>query len=97
MTKDDILCDCNIIHEDTVEHVRSEIVSDDRLSAMSKLFKVFGDGTRIKILSALNCHEMCVCDLAVILNMTKSATRTERQQPRKIFKERKTRLLFPGR
>ena len=68
MTKDDILCDCNIIHEDTVEHVRSEIVSDDRL------FKVFGDGTRIKILSALNCHEMCVCDLAVILNMTKSAT-----------------------
>ena len=74
MIKDDILCDCNIIHEDTVEHVRSEIVSDDRLSAMSKLFKVFGDGTRIKILSALNCHEMCVCDLAVILNMTKSAT-----------------------
>ena len=83
MTKDDILCDCNIIHEDTVEHVRSEIVSDDRLSAMSKLFKVFGDGTRIKILSALS-------------NIT-SAPRTERQQPRKIFKERKTRLLFPGR
>ncbi len=74
MAKDDILCDCSIIHEDTVEHVRSEIVSDERLSAMSKLFKVFGDGTRIKILSALNCHEMCVCDLAVILNMTKSAT-----------------------
>lgn len=74
MSKDDILCDCSVIHEDAVEHVKSEIVSDDELSAMSKLFKVFGDGTRIKILAALNCHEMCVCDLAVILNMTKSAT-----------------------
>ena len=73
MTKDDILCDCNIIHEDTVEHVRSEIVPDDRLSAMSKLFKVFGDGTRVRILFVLLTAEVCVCDLAKLLGMTQSA------------------------
>lgn len=73
MSKNDLYCDCNAIHEDTIEHVRSDIVSDDSLDEMSRLFKVFGDRTRIKLLAALNCHEMCVCDLAVLLNMTKSA------------------------
>ena len=41
--------------------------------SMSELFKVFGDGTRIRIMAALNCREMCVCDIAVLLDMTKSA------------------------
>lgn len=36
-------------------------------------FKIFGDTTRIKILYVLLCSEMCVCDLAQILNMTQSA------------------------
>lgn len=61
------------IHEDILEHVRKEIVSDTELTDMSKLFKVFGDGTRIRIMAALNCREMCVCDIAVLLDMTKSA------------------------
>lgn len=36
-------------------------------------FKIFGDTTRIKMLYVLLCSEMCVCDLAQILNMTQSA------------------------
>ena len=40
---------------------------------MTKLYKVFGDSTRLHILAALNCSEMCVCDLAVLMDMTKSA------------------------
>lgn len=43
------------------------------LSDLSDFFKVIGDGTRIKILWALDENEMCVCDLANLLNMTKSA------------------------
>ena len=66
-------CDCEVIHADTIEHVKENIVSSAELDAMSKVFKVFGDRTRINILSALECHEMCVCDLAVLLDMTKSA------------------------
>ena len=69
---------------------------------MSKLFKVFGDGTRIRIMAALNCREMCVCDIAVLLDMTKSAVSHQLKVLRdnnlvKFQKKRKARLLFPGR
>ena len=73
MGKSEVGCDCAAIHGDVLEHVQSEIVPDESLNSMAKLFKVFGDNTRIRIMSALNCHEMCVCDLAVLLDMTKSA------------------------
>ena len=73
MRKNEICCDCGAIHEENISYVREAISSDNQLNAMSKLFKVFGDGTRINILAALNCHEMCVCDLAVLMDMTKSA------------------------
>ena len=66
-------CDCEVIHADTLDYVRSNMVSESELDMMAKVFKVFGDGTRIRILSALECHEMCVCDLAVMFDMTKSA------------------------
>lgn len=71
--KSEVNCDCAAIHEDILKYVRDEIVPDSDLTSMSKLFKIFGDGTRIRIMSALNCHEMCVCDIAVLLDMTKSA------------------------
>lgn len=73
MGKIEVCCDCGAIHEETIAHVQENMVPVDRLLVMSKLFKVFGDSTRISILEALNCHEMCVCDMAVLLNMTKSA------------------------
>jgi DNA-binding transcriptional ArsR family regulator len=40
---------------------------------LASLFKMFGDGTRVKILHALEQNELCVCDLAALLGMTKSA------------------------
>jgi len=40
---------------------------------LANLYKAFSDPTRVKILWALHCNEMCVCDLAALLNMTKSA------------------------
>ena len=74
MGRNENTCDCNIVHEESIEHVRKEIASSEELAKMTKLYKVFGDSTRLNILAALNCHEMCVCDLAVLMNMTKSAT-----------------------
>ena len=40
---------------------------------LAELFKVFGDTTRVKIISALFEAEMCVCDIAELLSMTQSA------------------------
>lgn len=66
-------CNCNVIHEDVVNNVRSKMPGEERLYDLAELFKVFGDTTRIKILWALAESEMCVCDIAVLLNMTQSA------------------------
>ncbi|AGC67719.1 HTH transcriptional regulator, ArsR family [Thermoclostridium stercorarium subsp. stercorarium DSM 8532] len=66
-------CDCNVIHEETVSYVRSRMPSDENLYDLAELFRVFGDTTRIKILCALAESEMCVCDIAALLNMTQSS------------------------
>ncbi len=66
-------CDCIVIHEDTVNMVKEKMPQEESLYDLAELFKVFGDTTRIKILWALAEAEMCVCDIAVLLNMTQSA------------------------
>ncbi len=66
-------CDCEVIHEDIVNLVRSKMPLEETLYDLAELFKVFGDSTRIKILWALDEAEMCVCDIAWLLNMTQSA------------------------
>ncbi|EFR30426.1 ArsR/SmtB family transcription factor [Eremococcus coleocola] len=66
-------CDCNVIHEDIVNQVRDKMPQEESLYDLAELFKVFGDPTRIRILWTLNEAEMCVCDIAVLLNMTQSA------------------------
>lgn len=68
-----LLCDCDVIHADVVNTVKEKMESDEALYDLADFFKVLGDSTRVKILSALDHSEMCVCDLAVLLNMTKSA------------------------
>lgn len=65
--------DCDVLHEDVVNHVREHMPDRDDFTKLSEFFKMFSDGTRLQILWALECSEMCVCDLAVLLNMTKSA------------------------
>jgi len=66
-------CDCTVIHEDVVNSVRDGMPHEESLYDLAEIFKVFGDTTRIKILYALFASEMCVCDIAVLLNMTQSA------------------------
>jgi ArsR family transcriptional regulator len=68
-----VVCDCDVIHSDVVEEVKKHMPEDEKLYDLADFFKIFGDSTRIKILWALDSAEMCVCDLAVLLNMTKSA------------------------
>ena len=70
---DNFTCDCNAIHDDIVKEISKNAPDNDSFTALSELFKMFGDKTRLKILWALGQNEMCVCDLAVFLGMTKAA------------------------
>lgn len=49
------------------EHLREKAVE---VSGLAELFKVLGDETRTKILYLLAHKELCVCDLARILEMS---------------------------
>ena len=67
------ICDCCEVHENLLQIVNETIPEENELYDLAELFKVFGDSTRIKILYVLFEAEMCVCDIAQLLNMTQSA------------------------
>ena len=66
-------CDCNVIHADVVSKVAAAMPPEEELYELAEVFKVFGDPTRIRILWALFEAEMCVCDIASLLNMSQSS------------------------
>ena len=71
--KDAEICDCNVIHEAIVNQTKEKMLDNDFINEISLFFKILGDNTRVKILFALDNNEMCVCDIANVLNMTKSS------------------------
>ena len=71
--KDVEICDCNMIHEAIVNQTKEKMLDNDFINEISLFFKILGDNTRVKILFALDNNEMCVCDIANVLNMTKSS------------------------
>lgn len=71
--KDTNLCDCDAIHPKAVKRALKHRPKPDQLDALAELFRVLGDATRTKILWTLDRNELCVCDIANVLNMTKSA------------------------
>lgn len=66
-------CDCNILHEDVVKIYKKGFSNSKLLLDLSKFFHLLSDNTRISILSVLDNNNVCVSDLASILDMTKSA------------------------
>ena len=73
MKKRSYSCECDMIHEEAVARVRGAMPDGENFYALANLYKMFADNTRLKILWALSCEKMCVCDLAALLNMTISA------------------------
>ena len=73
MSKNEFICDCNIIHQDVVASTREKMTDEYLFSKLAEFFKILGDITRAKILFALDQNEMCVCDIANVLGMSKSS------------------------
>jgi DNA-binding transcriptional ArsR family regulator len=67
------LCGSRVIHEDKIEQARLKALGPDDINCVTRTFKAMGDPTRLKILWALELGEMCVCDLAALLEITESA------------------------
>jgi len=73
MKKEQYICDCDVIHEDAVTRIREKMLETDDFYMLAGFYKLLSENTRIRILWALSCERMCVCDLANLLDMTKSA------------------------
>lgn len=73
MTEYPEACEEHHVHPQLLEHVRMDMPDEERLYDLAELFKVFGDSTRIRILYVLFESELCVCDIAELLNMSQSA------------------------
>ncbi len=73
MSNNEFMCDCNIIHEEVVKDTLNKMPRSELFDKIAEFFKIIGDPTRTKILFALDQNEMCVCDIANVLGMTKSS------------------------
>ena len=73
MSTNEFMCDCNIIHQDVVDSTLKKMPKQNLFDNLAEFFKIIGDPTRTKILFALDQNEMCVCDIANVLGMTKSS------------------------
>lgn len=73
MRRNNYICENNNIHNEEVKEVINNMPKDNSLNNLAKLFKLIGDNTRCKILFILDRKRLCVCDIASVLNMTKSA------------------------
>ena len=71
MKKETLVCECTVIHQEVIDKIK--LPEEELLYDLGDFFKILGDSTRIKILSALFQSEMCVCDIAALLGMTQSA------------------------
>lgn len=67
------ICDCLPTDVELVEDAKENMLKDKYILGLSSLFKILGDETRIRIVYTLSNAKMCVGDIAVVLNMTKSA------------------------
>ena len=73
MSKNEFICDCNVIHQEVVDETINKMPNENTFNKLAEFFKLLGYTTRAKILWALDQNEMCVCDIANVLGMSKSS------------------------
>ena len=73
MKNEEAMCDITWIDKQKISNVKKKMESVATIERLSETFKVLGDKTRVKILFALLIQELCVCEIAELLETTKSA------------------------
>lgn len=66
---------CGLPHGDpaALTEIKAHLPVEAHVTRLADLFRMFGDPTRVRILSALAVSELCVCHLAELLGVTVSA------------------------
>lgn len=67
------VCETNIVDPEKVKRIKEELPDLKVVNDLAATFKALGDPTRLKIILALAHEELCVCDLATVINISISA------------------------
>ena len=70
---DDERCDVFEADPKRVAAVRARLVPGRIAAALAETFRVLGDPTRVRILDAIADGELCVCDIATLVDLSESA------------------------
>lgn len=73
MRKSECTCEYSMLNPEIIQEVEKNMPADQMVDRLVGFFKAISHDTRIKIISALRISELCVCDLACVLEMTQSA------------------------
>jgi len=71
--KDRGLCEVSCDHPETVRLAKKKLIPARQAQQTAELFKALGDATRVKMLQVLAAKELCVCDIAAVIEMSQSA------------------------
>jgi len=84
-------CEETCLHKEITKQLKNKLLSQDEVNNVAEIFKILGDGTRIRIIDALFHNELCVCDIADVLKMSQSAISHQLRLMRttRILKQRK--------
>ncbi|MBE6510664.1 MAG: winged helix-turn-helix transcriptional regulator [Methanobrevibacter sp.] len=66
------VCEVVCTHPDVVNRVKDRMIEEDQYSELAEFFKIFGNPTRLKILSLLAIEDLCVCDISETLNLNQT-------------------------
>ncbi len=66
------LCEVFDSHEDVVNRVKERIPNENEFTELSEFFKIFGNPTRLKIISLLSIEDLCVCDICESLDLNQT-------------------------
>lgn len=66
-------CEANHSVDVSLDSLRSQVLDVSQAQQMAEFFRLLGDANRLRILSLLAKQDLCVCDLAELLEMSESA------------------------
>ena len=74
----------HLVHPEAVAAARTTLCSEDELTLIADTFQILANPTRVQIIRALACSELCVGDLAAVVDASHSAVSHHLRQLRQM-------------
>lgn len=83
-SSDDASCDLRLVNDEAVASARAARADEEHLMHLADTFQLLASSTRLRIVEALAQRELCVCDLAAVVEVSESAVSHHLRQMRQL-------------